>query len=663
VRAAVWLLHVALPILGLWLLVAQPDLDAQWEHQPSHFWLVLGVAGINVVLGWRIQTAARHHSDARLVLVAASFIAAAGFLFLHALATPGVLVGGSNTGFFVATPVGLGIASVFAALSSAEFTPAGAASIVLNQRRIRTGLFAVMIGWATLSLLEVPPLDAPPDQAALSVPLAVLAVASVALFGLATARYFLVHRRRPAVMLVGMITAFALLAEAMVAVVFSTSWRLSWWLWHILMTAAFGYVAYSAYVQFRREGSSRGLFDAVATEETVARLRTELGSALEVLTSALERSESAEITDDDLDLITAGLALRFDLTEGQTRVLARAAKALAHERDQGRRLAALASVGTEARIEQTEDALLARVVAIIRDAFGRDRMRIGLLRDGTMQYPAELATGPWDGSGDHASHPLVVAGRQAGTVEFLRPGGRLSEADHAVFETLTAELSIALENSRLYAQLDTLFRQYMSPDVASTLLADPTQATLGGAVFEVTALFADLRGFTTFSERSQPEEVVELLNRYFGAAVPHVLDHGGTVIQFVGDAMLAVFNAPARQPDHALQAARTALAMQRSIEDLATENPAWPRFRIGINTGPALVGNIGSDRMRSFNVMGDAVNVAARLEGVAVPGTVVVGAATYEAIAARATVEPLGDLDVKGKELQVRAYRLLSIDG
>jgi class 3 adenylate cyclase len=663
VRTAVWLLHVALPLLGLWLLVARPELDAHWEHQPSHFWLVLGVAGVNVVLGWRIQSAARDHSDARLVLIAASFIAAAGFLFLHALATPGVLVSGPNTGFFVATPVGLAIASVFAALSSAEFTPARAASIVRNERRLRIGLFSTMIVWAAVSLLEVPPLDAPPDQTVLSVPLTILVVASVGLFGFAALRYFLIHRRRPSVMLVGMITAYTLLAEAMIAVVFSASWRLSWWLWHVLMAAGFGYIAYSAYVQFRREGSSTGLFDSVATEETVARLRTELGSALEVLTSALERSERTDITDDDLDLITAGLAARFDLTEGQTRILGRAARALAHERDQARRLAALAAVGTEARVEKTEDELLTRVVRIIGDAFGRDRMRIGVLRDGMMEYPSGLATGSWEGSGDQASHPLVVAGKQAGTVEFLRPGGRLSEGDHAVFETLAAELSIALENSRLYAQLDTLFRQYMSPDVASTLLADPTQASLGGAVFEVTALFADLRGFTTFSERSKPEEVVEMLNRYFGTAVPHVLDHGGTVIQFVGDAMLAVFNAPSRQPDHARQAARTALAMQRSIEDLAAENPAWPRFRIGINTGPALVGNIGSDRMRSFNVMGDAVNVAARLEGMAEPGTVVIGAATFEAISPEAVVEPLGDLDLKGKEVPVRAYRLLSING
>lgn len=656
-----WLLHVALPVLGLWLLLARPELDAHWEHQPSHFWLVMAVAGINVVLGWRIHGAARDHADARLVLVASSFIAAAGFLFLHALATPGVLVGGSNTGFFVATPVGLGLSAVFAALSSVEFSPAGAASVVRHQGRIRLGLFGAMAAWAAVSLLELPPLDAPPDRTALSAPLAVLAVISVGLFTLAALRYFLIHRRRPAVMLIGMITAFALLAEAMVAVVFSEGWRLSWWLWHVLMTAAFGFVAYSAYVQFRREGSASGLFDAVATEETVARLRTELGSALEVLTSALERSEGGGLTDDDLELITAGLAARFDLTEGQTRVLGRAARALAHERDQARRLGALAAVGTEARVGQSEDEWLERVVAIIGGAFGRDRMRIGLQREGSLEFPPALATGPWVDSGDATVHPLLVAGKQAGTVEFTRPEGYLSDADRAVFETLAGELSITLENSRLYAQLDTLFRQYMSPDVAATLLADPSQAALGGAVVEVTALFADLRGFTSFSERSTPEEVVEMLNRYFGAAVPQVLDHGGTVIQFVGDAMLAAFNAPARQPDHALQAARAALAMQESIEELATENPDWPRFRIGINTGPALVGNIGSDRMRSFNVMGDAINVAARLESVAEPGTVVIGHPTYTAVGPSAVVAPLGDLDLKGKELPVRAYRLMSI--
>jgi len=661
VRVVVWALHLALPLLGLWLLVARPDLDVGWRHQPSHFWLVMSVAAVNVVLGWRIHSAARDRSDARLVLIAAAFVGAAGFLFLHALATPGVLLESSNIGFFAATPVGLGIAAVFAAASAVDLTPSRAALVVRRQQWIRGGLVVVLAAWAAASLLEVPPLDAPPDPTRQSIPLAVLAVVSVLLYALAGVRYFLIHRRRPAVMLVGMITAFALLAEAMVAVVFSTSWQLSWWLWHVLMTAGFGFVAYSAAVQFRREGSAIGLFDSVATEATVARLREELGSVLDALTSALHRSANADLTEDDLELITAGLAARFDLTEGQTRVLGRAASALAHERDQTRRLAALASVGTAARVQQSDDELLRRVVETIGDAFGRDRLRIGVVRDGALEHPDELSTGPWTGDGDRLASHIVVAGARSGSVELLRPGGSLSDADRAMADTLAGEISIALENSRLYTQIDTLFHQYLSPDVASTLLADPNQAALGGAVVEVTALFADLRGFTSFSERSSPEEIVEMLNRYFGAAVPHVLDHGGTVIQFVGDAMLAAFNAPATQSDHAFQAARSAIAVQSAIEVLASDHPGWPRFRIGINTGSALVGNIGSDRFRSFNVMGDAINVAARLEGVAEPGTVVIGESTYQAIGPSAVVEPLGELALKGKEFGVRAYRLVDL--
>jgi class 3 adenylate cyclase len=623
---------------------------------------VLVVAVVNVVLALRIQQAARTRDDARLVLVAASFVAAAGFLFLHALATPGVLVGGSNTGFFVATPVGLAIAAVFAAASSIDFSPTQAEAIVRRESTIRWVLLGVISAWAVVSLLEVPPLSTPPDRSLLDTPLGVVVVVSVGLYTVAAARYHRVHRRRPSVMLIGMITAFALLAEAMVAVAFSTSWHLSWWLWHLLMTAAFVFVAYSAWVQYRREGSAAGLFDGVATDETIERVRVELGSALEVLTSTLERSEDAGLTDEEVDLITAGLAARFDLTEGQVRILGRAARALARERDHARRLAALAAVGTVARVGVSEDELLAHVVAIVDDAFGRDRVRIGLVTDGRLHHPPALGTGPWDGDGGVVEFPLVVADSRAGTIAFLRPGGSPGAQDVAVFETLAAEVSIILENTRLYAQIDTLFRQYMSPDVASTLLADPSQAALGGAVVEVTALFADLRGFTSFSERSSPEEVVDMLNHCFGAAVPHVLDHGGTVVQFVGDAMLATFNAPARQPDRALRAVRAALAMQAAIDALVQAHPTWPRFRIGINTGPALVGNIGSDRIRSFNVMGDAINVAARLEAVAEPGTVVIGASTHAAIAAIAEVVPLGDLELKGKEQPVAAYRLVALN-
>ncbi|MFO7548837.1 MAG: adenylate/guanylate cyclase domain-containing protein [Acidimicrobiia bacterium] len=646
---------MALPLAALWLLIARPQLDVSWQHHPSHFWLVIGVAAVNMLLAGRMQRAAAGHGDARLLLVAFAFLTAAGFLFLHALATPDVLVRGGNAGFEIATPIGLALASVFLVASSFDPSADLQAAIVGRAPVVRWALLGIMAVWAVASLASIPPLDRPLTEQADGA-LAWLAAFAVLGFVVTAVRYFVLHRRRPAVMLVAIITASVLLAEAMVTMVFARNWHLSWWTWHVLMTAAFGFVAYSAYVQYRREGSAAGLFNAVTTEHTAARLREEYGSALESLTGALERSETSELTEVELDLITAGLAARFDLTERQVEVLRRAAGALAAERDQARRLEALARVGAEAQIGVGEEALLERIVGVVAESFGRDVMRIGLERSGGLEYSEAMATGPWPDASAVERAPLEIRGSQVGTVEFARLEGSFDERDRALVRTLAAEVAISLDNTRLYAQLDTLFRQYLSPDVADTLIADPSQAALGGAVVEVTALFADLRGFTAYSERSSPEGIVAMLNRYFGLAVPVILGSGGTVVQFQGDAVLAIFNAPSRQADHRLRAVQAGLGMQTAIEEVATANPDFPRFRVGINTGPALVGNVGSDEFRSFNVMGDAVNVAARLEAIAEPGTVVVGAATYRPIAESVEVEPLGDLALKGKEEPVEAY-------
>jgi class 3 adenylate cyclase len=195
--------------------------------------------------------------------------------------------------------------------------------------------------------------------------------------------------------------------------------------------------------------------------------------------------------------------------------------------------------------------------------------------------------------------------------------------------------------------------------VATALLADPTQAALGGDVAEVTVLFADLRGFTPFSERTTPDRVVAMLNQRFGRAVPVLLANGGTIVQFVGDAVMALFNAPARQPDHALRAARAALGMQAAIEAVAEREPDWPRFRVGVNTGPALIGNIGSDEFRNFTAIGDTVNLAARLEQeVAEAGQVVVGPTTHAAIKHLAIARPLDPIEVKGKRDPVACWVL-----
>jgi len=176
----------------------------------------------------------------------------------------------------------------------------------------------------------------------------------------------------------------------------------------------------------------------------------------------------------------------------------------------------------------------------------------------------------------------------------------------------------------------------------------------------VTVLFADLRGYTAFSESMAPSDVVAHLNAAFGVAVPTVLAQGGTVVQFMGDAMMAIFNAPNPQLDHALRAARAALSMQQAVGALPAAGTR-PRFRVGLNSGLALVGNIGAAEIRSFSAIGDTINLAARLQTYAAEGSVVIGASTYDLIRELAIVRPLGAPHLKGKTQPVEVYELLGL--
>ena len=669
-RLAIWLFHLSLPLAGLWLLLAVPGADVRLEHHPTHFWLVALAAAVNVALAVIVERAARRHSDARLLLVGLGFLAAALFLGLHALATPGVLVAGRNGGFALATPVGLALGALFTAAAALDRTPEQAAAVLRAGPWVRRGLLGLVALWGAVSLAGLPPLADPALAERLSGPLVVVAVAAVLLYATVAVRFHRLYRRRRSVMLLSIVTANVLLGESMIAVVLGPSWHLTWWLWHVLMAIAFGYIGYSAYAGYQAEGATSGLFDGVRTEETVRAVRAEYGAALEALVGAVRRQEAGELSADEMALITSGLASRFGLTEGQTAVLGRAAAALRGEREQIGRLGVLVAIGRASRVRVAEDELLRGAVVRMAEGLTGHDLRIGLLRDGALVLPDELATDPaWsapdvpvpDGLDpvDHDGvlvHPLTVKDVPAGVL-LVRPPG--SERDRALFASLAGQLSMGLENARLYHQIDGLFHQYMSPDVATALLADPAQAALGGAVVEVTAVFADLRGFTTFSEGATPEEIVVLLNRYFEVATAAVLAEGGTVVQFVGDALMALFGAPARQSDHAVRAARAALAMQVGVTAIAEEGA--PTFRVGINTGPALVGNIGSTALRNFNAMGDAVNVAARLETAAEPGQVVLGAATVDLLPDDAVLEPLGSLTVKGRREPVVAYRLCSL--
>jgi len=217
-------------------------------------------------------------------------------------------------------------------------------------------------------------------------------------------------------------------------------------------------------------------------------------------------------------------------------------------------------------------------------------------------------------------------------------------------------LSFVVQRDRAHALVRRLLGQYLSPQVARALIADPAQTALGGALTEVTALFADLSGFTTFTERHRPQETVAVLNRYFGVVVPLIFGEGGTIIQFAGDAVVAVFNAPVPQERHALHAVRAALAIQVEIGRLADADRELPRFRVGVSTGAALVGNVGTNEFRNFVAHGDAVNLGARLQTAATPGDVVVSGTTYSLVRDAVVARSLGRFTVKGKIEEVDAY-------
>jgi class 3 adenylate cyclase len=214
--------------------------------------------------------------------------------------------------------------------------------------------------------------------------------------------------------------------------------------------------------------------------------------------------------------------------------------------------------------------------------------------------------------------------------------------------------------SALHERVDRLLHHYLSPAVASTLIEDPGRAELGGTEVEVTVLFADLRGYTSFAEHLAPTEVVAMLNAAFGVVVPIVLAEGGTVVQFMGDALMAIFNAPNPQSDHPFRAAKAALAMQQAVRELP-EAGTRPLFRVGLNTGPALVGNIGAAEIRNFSAIGDTTNLAARLQTYAPEGSIVVGERTYQQIRDRAIVRPLGAPTLRGRSERIEAYELLAI--
>ena len=216
-----------------------------WEHQPSHFWLVLGVALLNVILGLLANEAARQREDPRLFLVSMALLASSGFLALHALATPGMVLAERSAGFVIATPVGLLLAAGFAAASAIALDERWSVRLRSWQGPLRAILAVLLLLWAAASLAELPPLDRAPLEERVTWVLVLLPFGVLA-YGFAAVRYLDLFRRRRQLLPLAVAVAFVLLAEALIAVAFGRAWHASWWEWHLLMAVAFGTILLAA---------------------------------------------------------------------------------------------------------------------------------------------------------------------------------------------------------------------------------------------------------------------------------------------------------------------------------------------------------------------------------------------------------------------------------
>jgi adenylate cyclase len=267
--------------------------------------------------------------------------------------------------------------------------------------------------------------------------------------------------------------------------------------------------------------------------------------------------------------------------------------------------------------------------------------------------------------------PLWSGERMMGVIQVDSPFhvGAFGERDLDVLTTLANYAAVAVERIR-YAKKAEFERQarsrlerYHSPGVIEEVLRRGDEGMRRLQSAEATVLFADLVGFTTFAENAPPERVAESLDAFLGLSVEAIFRAGGTLDKFIGDCVMAFFGAPVAQADHALRAVRAAVEIQEGLAvwNAGREAEGLPGFkaRVALNSGPVVVGDIGSARRVDYTVLGNTVNVASRLEGATPPGEVVIGPETNRLLDGAIPTEPFGELQLKGLQQRIPAYRVV----
>jgi adenylate cyclase len=216
------------------------------------------------------------------------------------------------------------------------------------------------------------------------------------------------------------------------------------------------------------------------------------------------------------------------------------------------------------------------------------------------------------------------------------------------------------EKKRLEAQR-RMFERMVSPAVINQL--DPDKLQLGGVRAEITSLFADIRSFTSISEGLDPITLVAILNQYLGEAADAVLNQEGTIDKFLGDAIMAWFNAPIPQPDHTMRAVRAAVNIRSAVQGLHKKLPQNQHlsFGVGIHFGEAVLGLVGTEKRLEYTAIGDSVNTAKRIQENSAPNQIVISEAALSFVAGKVEVNSLGKIQMKGKAEPMQVYEIIGL--
>ena len=270
--------------------------------------------------------------------------------------------------------------------------------------------------------------------------------------------------------------------------------------------------------------------------------------------------------------------------------------------------------------------------------------------------------------------PMLHTGEMLGAIhcDTRFATGVFTDTDLELFTTIASQAAVAVRNAMLLQRLQqetstrVQFQRFFSPGVVKQIVGGNMRVNQRGELREVTVFFLDIRGFTRMSEGMEPKDVVSLLNAFYSRMVPILFEHDGTLDKYVGDELMALFGTPQDLPDAPYAAVSCAHAMRAELVTFNKEQEAAGRptlkVGIGIHSGPALCGIIGSPKTRQYTAMGDTVNTAARLCSIAKPNEILISRETYDAVADRVQVATLEPTEVKGKSKPLEVFDVQTVD-